>query len=290
VQFRSFSRKSFWDEVKAARATVFCGFASILSLLLETAPSGMDRDHSLRLGLIGNMSTEVKQAFERRFAVRLLDTYGMTECEPLTLPTEMTPAGSCGLPCPDFEVAILDDEDQPMPAGSAGRICVRPRSPDMMMQEYEGDEPATVRAWRNLWFHTSDRGRLDDRGYLYFIERMAFSIRRGGENISASDIEQVILSHPEILAAAVVGVPDTVMGEEIRAAVIRRPGSDLSEAELHDFLSRRLASFMVPRFIDFVPELPYTDVGKLKRDTLAIRTGHEWDARSGLPQARFSST
>jgi crotonobetaine/carnitine-CoA ligase len=283
VQFRSFSRRSFWDEVKAARATIFCGFASILSLLMEAHPSDLDSDHPLRVGLVGNMSAEVKEAFERRFAVRLLDTYGMTECEPLTLPTDSTPPGSCGLPCPDFEIAIMDDEDQPMPAGSAGRICVRPRNPDMMMQEYEGDGPSTVRAWRNLWFRTSDRGRLDGRGYLYFIERMASSIRRGGENISVSDVEQVILSHPEILAAAVVGVPDRVMGEEIKVAVIRRPGCDVSEAELHDFMSRRLAPFMVPRFIDFVVELPYTDVGKLKRDDLAIRTGHEWDARSALP-------
>src|SRR5262249_8049950 len=149
----------------------------------------------------------------------------------------------------------------PVPNGSAGRICVRPRIPDMMMQAYEGEAAATVHAWRNLWFHTSDRARFDDRGHLYFIERMASSIRRGGENISASDIEQVALSHPEIVAAAAVGVPDRIMGEEIKLVVVRRAGSAISAVELHDFATRRLAAFMVPRFIEFAAELPYTDVG-----------------------------
>jgi crotonobetaine/carnitine-CoA ligase len=266
--------------VKTTRATVFCGFANILSLLMEAPPSDMDGNHTLRVGLIGNMSAEVKEAFERRFGVSLLDTYGMTECEPLTLPNACTPAGSCGLPCPDFEIAIMDDEDRPVPTGSVGRICVRPRAPDMMMLKYEGDTAATVHSWRNLWFHTSDRGRLDDRGYLYFIERMASSIRRGGENISTSDVEQAALSHPEILAAAAVGVPDRIMGQEIKVVVVRRLGSEISESGLHDFLSGRLAAFIVPRFIEFLADLPYTDVGKLKRDDLAILTGHEWDARA----------
>ena len=120
VQFRSFARKSFWNEVRTSRATVFSGFASILSLLMEAPPSDMDGNHTLRVGLIRNMSTDVKEAFERRFGVKLLDTYGMTECEPLTLPNAGTPAGSCGLPCPDFEIAILDDEDRPVSTGSAG--------------------------------------------------------------------------------------------------------------------------------------------------------------------------
>jgi crotonobetaine/carnitine-CoA ligase len=280
VQFRSFARKSFWNEVKTSRATVFSGFASILSLLMEAPPSDMDGNHTLRVGLIGNMSTEVKEAFERRFGVKLLDTYGMTECEPLTLPNAGTPAGSCGLPCPDFEIAILDDEDRPVSTGSAGRICVRPHAPDIMMLKYDGDAAATICSWRNLWFHTSDRGRLDESGYLFFIERMASSIRRGGENISAGDVEQAALSHPEILAAAAVGVPDRIMGQEIKIVVVRRPGSEISEPKLHVFLSRRLAAFIVPRYIEFVADIPYTDVGKLKRDDLAVFTGREWDARA----------
>jgi crotonobetaine/carnitine-CoA ligase len=102
IQFRGFSRRTFWDEVRSSRATAFAGFASMLSLLLESPEDASDREHTLRIGLIGSMSAELKNAFERRFGVALLDTYGMTECEPLTLADrDHTPPGSCGRPSPD---------------------------------------------------------------------------------------------------------------------------------------------------------------------------------------------
>lgn len=281
VQFPAFSRQSFWDEVRNSGATVFSGFASILSLLLEASPGPDDRRHKLRVGLIGNMPAEVRAAFERRFGVALLDTYGMSECEPLTLPRvgEMPP-GSCGRICPDFEVAILDEQDRRLPAGEAGRICVRPRVPHVMMLGYEGDAGATVAAWRNLWFHTSDRGRFDADGFLYFIDRLKYSIRRGGENISASEVEQVFLQHPDVVACAAVGVPDAVMGEEVKVVLVRRAGAGSDEASLHEYARSRMAAFMVPRYIEVADRLPYTDVGKLRREDLAAAASTGWDART----------
>ncbi|MDF2765585.1 MAG: lcfB 4, partial [Rhodospirillales bacterium] len=139
AQVPAFSRRSFWEEVRASGATAFFGFSSILSLLLEAPPGPNDHRHSLRVGLIGNMPAELLTTFQRRFGMRLLDTYGMSECEPLTLPVPGMPAGSCGRPSPDFEVAVLDEEDRPVQAGTAGRICVRPRRPFVMMLGYEGD-------------------------------------------------------------------------------------------------------------------------------------------------------
>jgi crotonobetaine/carnitine-CoA ligase len=281
VQFPAFSRHSFWDEVRAADATVFSGFASILSLLLEAPGGPDDRRHSLRVGLIGNMPAELLAAFERRFGVTLLDTYGMSECEPLTLPRPgAMPPGSCGRICPDFEVAILDEDDRPLPIGEAGRICVRPRVPHVMMLGYEGDAEATTAAWRNLWFHTTDRGRLDAAGFLYFIDRMKYSIRRGGENISASEIEQVFLEHPDVAACAAVGVPDAIMGEEVKIVVVRRAAAQSDAPALHAYARAQMASFMVPRYIEIADSLPYTDVGKLKREELAASTDASWDARA----------
>lgn len=281
VQFPTFSRSGFWDEVRATGATVFSGFASILSLLLEAPPGPDDRRHRLRVGLIGNMPAETLTAFERRFGVTLLDTYGMSECEPLTLPRpgEMPP-GSCGRICPDFEVAILDEADNALPIGRSGRICVRPRVPHVMMLGYEGDPDATVSAWRNLWFHTTDRGHFDAAGFLYFDERMKYGIRRGGENISTSEVEQVFLQHPEVLACAAVGVPDKVMGEEVKVVVIRRPDAACDEASFHDFARGKMAPFMVPRYIEITDRLPYTDVGKLKREELSAVNATTWDART----------
>lgn len=280
VQFPSFSRQSFWDEVRATGATVFSGFASILSLLLEAPPGPKDRQHRLRVGLIGNMPAEVLTEFERRFGVTLLDTYGMSECEPLTLPRpgEMPP-GSCGRICPDFEVAILDEDDRPLPIGETGRICVRPRVPHVMMRGYEGDAEATVAAWRNLWFHTTDRGRFDAAGFLYFIDRMKYSIRRGGENISASEVEQVFLAHPDVVACAAVGVVDPVMGEEVKIVIVGRAGAAMDAAALHAHAGARMASFMLPRYIEIREQLPYTDVGKLKREELGETLEPVWDAR-----------
>lgn len=280
VQFPSFSRQNFWSEVRSAEATVFSGFASILSLLLEAPPSPDDRRHKLRVGLIGNMPAETLTAFERRFGVTLLDTYGMSECEPLTLPRpgEMPP-GSCGRICPDFEVAILDEQDRKLPTGAAGRICVRPRVPHVMMLGYEGDAEATVAAWRNLWFHTTDRGRFDAEGFLYFIDRTKYAIRRGGENISAREVEQVFLAHPDVIACAAVGVADAVMGEEVKIVIVGRPDATLDMAAIHGYARERMAGFMVPRYIEIRDHLPYTDVGKLKREELGQSLAPVWDAR-----------
>jgi crotonobetaine/carnitine-CoA ligase len=281
AQVPAFSRRSFWEEVRATGATAFFGFSSILALLLEAPPGSDDRRHALRVGLIGNMPAELLIAFERRFGVRLLDTYGMTECEPLTLPVPGTPPGSCGRPSPDFEVVVLDEEDRPRPAGTGGRICVRPSTPFVMMLGYEADPEATVEAWRNLWFHTPDRGRFDTGGFLYFIDRMNYAIRRGGENISTSEVERVFLSHPDLAACAAVGVPDPVMGEEVKLVAVPYPGSRIRPADLHAFAVPRMAEFMVPRYIELTAALPYTDVGKLKREELTRTGGPVWDARDG---------
>jgi len=271
VQYPVFSRHSFWEEVRAAGATVFSGFASILSLLMETPPSPDDRRHGLRIGLIGNMPATTHTAFERRFGVTLLDTYGMSECEPLTLPRAgETPPGSCGRVCPDFEIRILDEDDNPLPVGETGRICVRPRVPHVMMQGYEGDPEAAVNAWRNLWFHTTDRGRFDGDGFLYFVDRMKYAIRRGGENVSPSDVEQVFLAHPDIVACAAFGIPDPIMGEEVKAILVCRPGAPGDPAEYHRYAVER---------IEITSDLPYTEVGKLKREDLLRSSGETWDAR-----------
>ncbi|CAN5538206.1 ATP-dependent acyl-CoA ligase [soil metagenome] len=282
IQVPAFSRHRFWEEVRASDATVFSGFASILSLLLEAPASPDDRRHKLRRGLIGNMPAELLTAFERRFGVTLLDTYGMSECEPLTLPRvgEM-PAGSCGRVCPDFEVAILDEDDYSLPLGEPGRICVRPRVPHVMMQAYEGDAEATISAWRNLWFHTSDRGRFDADGYLYFIDRMKYAIRRGGENISPSEVEQVFLEHPDVVACAAVGVPDRVMGEEVKIVAVLSAGTQCDAPALHIYAKTRMAGFMVPRYIEIATSLPYTVVGKLRREELRDINCTSWDARTG---------
>jgi crotonobetaine/carnitine-CoA ligase len=202
--FSTFSLSRFWSQVSEARATIFGAFATQLELLWKLPPQENDRDNPLRIGLAGHIPPQLHRPFERRFGVRLFDVYGLTEAEPIALPRigMETPVGSCGLPTPDFEVAILDEDDCLLPAGEIGEIAVRPTVPDCMMRGYEGDEAATVQAWRNLWFHTGDLGYRDAHGFLYFVERRQHAIRRRGENISSWELEHILMGHPEVAECA----------------------------------------------------------------------------------------
>ncbi len=280
--FPTFSRHSFWDEVRDCGATVCGGFANVVYLLSLAAPLATDRDHKLRIGMIANNTPKAKADFEARFGMQLLDSYGMSECEPLTLPVAGTeePPGACGLINPDFEIAILHSEtDQPLPLGEVGRIAVRPRGPHIMVQGYEGDPAETVAVWQNLWFHTQDLGRRDAEGYLYFVDRLKNAIRRGGENIAAVDVEKVIKTHPAVADCGVTGVEDPVVGQEIKAVIVLVPGAVLEPQALHAFARERMAAYMAPRYIEQRSELAYTELGKIRRETLGEVKGPLWDAR-----------
>ncbi len=282
VLFESFSRHSFWDEVRDCRATVAFGFANVVYLLSLATPAAADRDHTLRIAMIANNTPKAKADFEARFGVQLLDTYGMSECEPLTLPLAgaSEPPGSCGRINPDFEVAILHpSSDQPLPVGQIGRIAVRPRVPHVVMQGYDEDAVATVAAWQNLWFHTQDLGHFDEQGFLYFIDRIKNAIRRGGENIAAVDVEKVMKAHPQVVDCGVVGVADPVVGQEVKAVIVLAEGAATAPAELQAFARTRMAAYMVPRFIELRERLDYTELGKIRRETLGATQGPLWDAR-----------
>lgn len=284
VMYETFSRHSFWQEVADCRATVAFGFSNVVYLLSLAPPAPADRAHTLRLAMIANNTPKAKADFEARFGIQLLDTYGMSECEPLTLPIagEQEPAGSCGRINSDFEVAILHPTtDQPLPLGEVGRIAVRPRVPHIVMHGYDEDPEATVAAWQNLWFHTQDLGRFDAEGYLYFIDRIKNAIRRGGENIAAVDVEKVMKLHPAVADCGVCGLDDSVVGQEVKAVVVLAPGAAVSAAELQAFARERMAGYMVPRYIEFRDRLDYTELGKIRRETLGPASGPVWDARAG---------
>jgi crotonobetaine/carnitine-CoA ligase len=283
VMFERFSRQSFWDEVRAIGATVCGGFSNVIYLLSLPPPSADDRRHRLRMGMIANNTPKAMVDFEARFGLQVIDTYGMSECEPLTLPLfgEKTPPGSCGRINPDFEVAVVDPTtDRRLPVGSVGRIVVRPRVPHVMMQGYEGDPAATVAAWQNLWFHTADLGRLDEAGFLYFVDRMKNAIRRGGENIAAVEVERVLKTHPEVADCGVCGIDDPVVGQEVKAVIVPAPGTAPAPAALRAFALERMAAYMAPRYIELRDRLEYTEVGKVRRETLGPAEATVWDARA----------
>jgi crotonobetaine/carnitine-CoA ligase len=181
--------------------------------------------------------------------------------------------------CSYYDLQIVDDEDNPVPAGTAGEIVVRPKKPSIMIDEYYMMPDATVNAFRNLWFHTGDRGKLDTEGYLYFVDRMKDCVRRRGENVSSFEVEAVINTHEAVLESAVYGAPSELGEEEVMAAVVLKPGFSLTEVELLDHCVTRMAHFAVPRFVRWVPELPKTPSQRIQKYKLRDEgvTADTWD-------------
>ena len=278
--FPTFSKTRFRDEVRTTGVSVLCGFESILRFIWSLPKRAADSRSSLRVGIIAGIPPDLKEPFEKRFGMWIAENYGMTEADPITHPYPGVdpPAGSCGLPGKDFEVAILDPEDRPMRTGALGEIAVRPRASGVMALDYEGDGHAFEHAFRSGWFHTGDLGAMDEAGFLYFKGRLGAYIRRRGENISAAELEEVITGHDAVLECAALAVPSEVGEDEIKLVVAPVPGVEITPSELHAFAGNEMAAFMVPRYIELVEALPRGELGKVNLVRLQGLGPEVWDA------------
>jgi crotonobetaine/carnitine-CoA ligase len=280
--FPTFSRTKFLDEVRATGATVMCGFAAIMHMLDSLPPSPGGERTTLRVGIQAGIVPELRAAFEARFGAKLGENYGMTECDPITHPRDgaTPPPGSAGLPAHDVEVRVVDAEDRPVPPGTVGEIAVRPLAAHVMTLGYEGDAAATVKAWRNLWFHTGDWGAMDADGFLYFKGRAGDYIRRRGENVSAAELAAIMAAHPAIAECAAVGVPSPLGEDDIKLVAAPRPGVTLDPAEVRAFAAARMAGFMVPRYVEIVDKLPRSELCKIEPLKLKTMGPGVWDAEA----------
>jgi long-chain acyl-CoA synthetase len=211
---------------------------------------------------------EIVEPFEKKFGGRLLEGYGLTEASPVVTSTRLSSSrkpGSVGQPIPGVEVAILDDDDRRLPFGATGEVGVR--GPNVMLGYY-GLPEETARTLRNGWLHTGDVGRLDADGFLYIVERKKDLIIRGGFNIYPREVEEVLYAHPAVGEAAVVGMRDLLMGEEVCAFVTLKPGASADGDALIAFCQSRLAKYKCPREVRFLPSLPKNAVGKVLRKEL----------------------
>ncbi len=211
---------------------------------------------------------DVRREFEARVpTATIYEGYGCTEAATFISanPADARRVGSVGRPVPGCEVSIQDDAGQPLPPGQAGEICVR--SPGVMTGYWHGAE-ASATALAGGWLHTGDIGHLDEDGYLYVVDRKKDLILRGGFNVFPRDIEDVLVTHPAVAYAGVVGRPDARLGEEIVAFVSLRPGAEVSPAELTEYARQHLAATKYPRQITIVDAIPLTSVGKLDRKKL----------------------
>ncbi|MCP4959993.1 MAG: AMP-binding protein [Actinomycetia bacterium] len=284
---KRFSATGWLDEVRACDATLTNALGVMPEFIVRQPVTEHDRDNRLRLVMAVPISDEWGTEFEQRFGVKLFQGFGMTECNMIAYTRhgdDLIP-GCAGHPLDDlFEVRIVEpDTDEPLAVDQVGEITVRPKEPSCFMAGYDKMPDRTVEAWRNLWFHTGDAGRIDVEGRLHFVDRIKDRIRRRGENISSFEVEQVINNHGSVQESAVVGVriEDAGGEDELKAAVVLIEGVDLDPVDLLDHCRDNMPRYAVPRFVEFVNELDKTPTGKLRKQGLRDEgVGAAWDRES----------
>ena len=265
-----FSASRFWDDCRRDEVTLFNFTGGVLSFLSKQPPCEDDADNPVRRALGVPIPDDLYPGFEERFGLTLLPPFGTSECSVVcySRPGEVR-RGSSGRPIPEYEVRVVDDLGASVPAGVVGEIVTRPKHADSMMRGYFKQPEVTVGAFRDLWYHTGDLGRLDADGYLYFVDRKKDAIRRRGENISSFEIERVVDRLPDVLESAAVGVPSEHGEEEVKLAVVLQPGAALTADALWTYCDEELPAFMVPRYLEFRDALPQTDTQRVRK--FAIR-------------------
>lgn len=270
-----FSASGFWDSIGAHGVTSFNLIGAMLGILQAQPPSPKERDHRVRVACVAPVPAAVFTECQERFGIVLLDGYGLTETTPgITYnPYDAPRASSCGTAAPYVELRIADPKGETLPPREKGEILVRGREANVLMAGYYKDPEATASALEGGWFHTGDRGWLDEDGYLYFVDRIKDVIRRRGENISAVEIERAALQHPAVQEAAAVGVPAELIGgeEDVALFLVLRPGESVDPAEIVAVCESRLAAFMVPRYVGVLTEFPRTETQRVRKFALRER-------------------
>lgn len=272
ILLEEFRASRYWDQVRTHEATQTSLVAMQVRTLLAQPPTVEDSQHRLRRVFYAiNVTDAEKEAFEKRFALELINGYGLSEA--MTIVSISPVFGpkrwpSIGLPAYDRDVRIVDESGDEVPEGTIGEIIVDGVPSRTLMKGYFKDPDATARALREGWLHTGDYGYVDERGYLYFFDRRKDVIKRAGENISAAEVEFALLGHADVNEAAVIGVPDPIRDEAVKAFVVVREGATLTEEDLLGHCAERLASFKIPTLIEFRNELPKTSIGKIEKKQL----------------------
>jgi crotonobetaine/carnitine-CoA ligase len=271
VVVEGFSASRFWDDIRAFEVTTTFFISSMATSLSKQPASDRDADNPLRSAYMAPLLPDVRE-FETRFGVSIYTGFGMTEV-PTATHSGFSPQDtrSCGRAVdPEcYELRIVDDSDIEVPDGTVGELILRHRYPWVLNSGYKDMPAATAEAWRNGWFHTGDYMIRNEGGEYFIIDRKKDVIRRRGESISSVEVEKALTQYPTVIEAAVVGVrlPDAT-DEEVMAVLVVRDGFE--PAELITFLVPRLPDFMVPRFVDIVPELPKTPSLKVAKYALRV--------------------
>ena len=262
----TFSARRFWRDVRLHNATATFLLGAMANFLYRQDPAEDDPDNSLERVLMVPLIPET-EAFKARFDCMVSTTWGGTEMNcPVRSGFDLVDNKSCGRLIEDlYEVRIADDHDRELPPGVPGEALVRAKEPWIISNGYWNHPDWTVTAWRNQWFHTGDMLMRDEAGNYYFVDRTKDAIRRRGENISSMEVENEINAHPDVLECAVIPIASAHTEQEVMAVVVAKPGHSVDPEDLIRFLAPRMAYFMVPRYVDIVPDLPKTPTGKIQK-------------------------
>jgi carnitine-CoA ligase len=297
---RRFSVSNFWPEMNRTGATITSTLGTMAYLLAhdsdrpEMPRSGTaDANTSLRLIGAAPLPVEVDSIIRERFGIDTFSgAYGVTEASLVSWqpPGVRNKPNAAGVVNDEFfDVRIFDDDDAEVARGTEGEIVLRPKRPHTMFEGYWARPEATVEASRNWWYHTGDVGRIDEDGYLFFVDRKADYLRRRGENISSFEVERILMGHGALADVAVHAVPSELTEDDLKITATLADGASLTEEDLFRWCIDELPYFALPRYIEFRAELPRSPVGRVLKRQLRSEgpTPATWDAgASGITWER----
>lgn len=270
IVLESFSPQAVLNAFIEQKATIFAGVPTMYTVLLQLPNINPADFAHVRVPWSGGASlpVEVLKAVNEKFGINILEGYGLSEASPVCAlnPLHGTrKAGSIGKTLPGVECMIVDEKGNELPANTPGELLFR--GPNIMKGYFNLPE-ATTEALKNGWLHTGDIGYVDDEGYIFLIDRKKDLIIVGGLNVYPREIEEVLYSNPKVAEAAVIGVPDALRGEMVKAYIALKQGETASEREIIKFCQERIANYKLPKSVEFLDALPKTSTGKILKRAL----------------------
>jgi len=271
-----FHPRSWWQDVRDSKATCLHYLGVMPSMLIGAPPSPLDRDHTVRFGFGAGVDPKLQANFENRYGFPLVEGWAMTETGAGAVISNHTKdrvigQAALGRLSDNLDILLIGTDGNPVPEGEPGELLVRRKGENPRLgffTEYYNNPSATAEAWENGWFHTGDIVRQGDDGFFFFVDRKKNVIRRSGENISAVEVESILMTHPDITSAAIAPVPDSIRGDEVFACLNVADPSPAKAHEIVEWALGQMAYYKVPGYIAFVDEIPLTATQKIQRADL----------------------
>ncbi len=264
-----FSASQFWEQVRHYDVTHIHYLGGVLPLLLKQPASPLDREHKVRMAWGGGCPLDVWRAFEERFGVVLREGYGLSEMTTFVTINPEGRLGSCGRPLPFYEVRLLGEDGQEVAAGEPGEIVVKPLEAGLAFKGYFRMEQASADLVQDGWFSTGDLARRDGDGFLFYSGRKKDSVRRRGVNISAWEVERIVLTHDDVEECALIGVPSEMGDDDLKLFIRSAPGRAPDPIDLIRWCESRMPYFQIPRYIEGIEEFPKTPTQRIKKSDLS---------------------